>query len=168
MNTTYYIVRHGHTFYTKNKLEYGDKVLVARLAKSTYPQIKKIGNYFKNIKTEANFSSKILRARQTTKIINRESGKDFVYDSRLNEMYNESVDDLKNRVVDFLDEINKKNYNAVIIITHGAVIAALKHLLLENSFDESKLYDYPNPETVCIINGKNFEIIDFGENKIKN
>ena len=51
----------------------------------------------------------------------------------------ESLLDMKSRVEDFYKEITSKNYNKVIIVTHGGVIRLFYHLIkgvsLENIFD---------------------------------
>ena len=50
----------------------------------------------------------------------------------------------------------------VLIITHGAVIAALTHLLAREVFNISEITDYPKPGVMTVIErGKVAQLIDF-------
>jgi len=161
-------------YYTKHRLEYGDKILTAEILPEGIPAIKKLGEYLKGIKTDYNAMSGVLRVRQTVEIIQKISGKKFVEDKRLHELmeppngtdpsiypYTETLEDMTKRVQELLNEVVYKKYENVLLGTHGGVIATLKHLIVEEYFERRNLYDFPPPNVLTIIKDKNIEEIDF-------
>ena len=172
MDKTFYVFRHGETFVTKGQylwyypkflpetsFTYGTKIFSASILDEGKPALHKMGEYLKNIPTDFNASSQFRRCRQTVDIINQESGKEFIPDKRLNEVLLENPWGFKNRVSNFLHEIDQKNYQSVAICTHGAVIALLASMLT------IKLVGFPKPGVLLIIKGKNIETIDFNESQ---
>ncbi len=163
MKTNFFLVRHGETFASLNSKpgeeNYGDKVLSADILPESKPIIAKIGLYLKNVKTEANLVSPIKRCIQTSEILEKTSGKTFKIDERLKEYYEETFDDLRKRVDSLLNEV--KIYQNVLVCTHGAVISAIKHLVLKDDFKLDDIHDYPVPGTLIIIKDNKLEEIDF-------
>jgi len=60
-----------------------------------------------------------------------------------------------------LDEIDKKNYSAVSICTHGAVMAAMKYLRLNGRFNLLQSLDYPTPGNLIVIKDGEIKTINF-------
>lgn len=155
----FYIFRHGDTSQSKNplsKIVHHSDTHNLPILPDGVNALKKEGEFLKNIKTGANFCSPYLRCRESAKIVSEKSNKDFKTDSRLGELEGkESFNHFKNRVESFLDEIKKKNYESVAICTHGAVIAAIKHIKKDNKFYFFQVFDYPRPGVLTEIkNGK--------------
>jgi broad specificity phosphatase PhoE len=160
-----YIFRHGDTIRSSNLFfrifgNITDSHKLKILPKAI-PALEKIGEFFKDVHTDVNLSSPYLRCVESTEIVGRISKKHFVTDERLREMERngETFLAFKNRVKSFLDDIQSKNYSAVSICTHGAVMAALKHLLISGKFYPFQIVDYPSPGKLLIIKmGKLTEI----------
>jgi broad specificity phosphatase PhoE len=156
---TFYIFRHGLA--THSTVGYGNEILSAQLLPEGYPAIEKLAEYLKNIHTDAFFSSEILRCKQTAEIIAQKTGKQFVADSRLNEFYTESFEDFCKRVQSFVDKVTTMPANSVAICTHGAVLAAMKHLILEGEFLQRDELDFPPPSGMVVIKDGKAETIRF-------
>jgi len=155
----YYIFRHGETFFSKFKIPYGIFINVAPILPSKIPVTKRLAEYLKNVPTDANFSSPYLRCKQTIKIIEKVSLKKFVFDTRLGEFHNETINKMEARLTNFLEEIKKKNFQNVMICSHGWPIVCLKDIILKGKLDSQDLGKYPNPGIlICIKNGKVKEI----------
>ncbi len=159
--TKYYIFRHGQTKYSKFHLSYPKNNQSIEILPEAVPALEKLAEYLKNIKSDYNVSSEYLRCRQSTAIVTKISGLKFERDPRLNEKSSESFDNFRKRVKEFLEETESKNYKTVVICTHGAVIAAIKNLLLKNSFKRREIVFYPRPGVLLIIEGKKIEQINF-------
>lgn len=158
---SYYIFRHGQTYFTKNGLIYGDQILTAPILEEAKPVTERFSAYIKNIPTDLNVSSELLRCTQTTKIITEITGKVFSTDKRLNEFFDEPFTDFAQRIKSFLDEIEASEFNDILVCTHGGVMAGFKHWILNNNFPEEKITDYPNPGVLMIIKQGKVEEIDF-------
>lgn len=164
--TDYYIFRHGDTRDSGSLLtriigHMRDSHGLPILPKGI-PALERIGGYLKNIPTDANFCSPYLRCMDSAKIVGTLAHKVYRPDERLKEMERvESFSSLLSRVKSFLSEIDKKNYSAVSICTHGAVIAALKHLKTRGRFFFFQIVDYPRPGNLIIIKNGKIEDIDF-------
>lgn len=161
MAKTYYIFRHGDTHATKTKTPYGDGVLTAPILPESKTYLEKIGFFLKNIPHSYNVSSEILRCRQTVEIVALAADKPFVFDKRLNEYNMETFDDYANRIMSFLSDVEQKAIDHIVICTHGAGIAALKHLLIRNELVEENLIDFSDPGVLTIIKHGTIEEIDF-------
>jgi broad specificity phosphatase PhoE len=160
---TYYIFRHGETFATKAGTGYGMKVFSAPLLPEATPSLQRMGQYLKDIPTDFAVSSAVKRCRQTVEIIGKESGKEFVFDKRLNEFFLESVGHLVRRLKKFLDDIETHKYEHVVICTHGACISALITLLTAKKDHQASynLFNYPPPGVLTIIEGNNIQDVNF-------
>ncbi len=159
--TTYYIFRHGQTKYSKYRLPYPKDNRLVEILPEGKVAIERLGKYLKDIKSLKNFSSEYYRCRETVKIIGKISGLKFKKDKRLNEKSGENFSDFKTRVKDFVEEIEKKEYKTVMICTHGAVIAAIKKMLLKKNLRITDLLFYPKTGVLLIVKGKEVEKIDF-------
>jgi broad specificity phosphatase PhoE len=130
----YYIFRHGETFVTKGwKMGYGTKIFSADILEDSRPALEKIGRYLRKIPTDVNTSSKIKRCRQTVKIVSKNSKKDFVFDSRLNEFFFELPFFFRKRIKSFLNDLGDSD--SVLICTHAAVINELIKIINPQAFE---------------------------------
>ncbi len=165
--TTFYIFRHGDTIDSGSLLA---KVLGHRkdshnldILPKGIPALKKIGAFLKNVGTDADFSSPYIRCRKSSQIVGNIAKKKYKIDKRLRELENngEQFSDFYNRVRSFLNEIQEKNYSAVSICTHGAVIAAIKHLETRGKFFFFQVWDFPAPGNVIIIKNGKVSLVNF-------
>jgi broad specificity phosphatase PhoE len=160
-----YIFRHGDTSNSKNffKRFYKQKnTLKLPILPEGRIALKKMGNYLKNIHTDANFTSPFLRCRESSQIISQVAGKKFVPDARIAEFEGDvSFKELTEKVNSFLDDMHKHNYSSILICTHGAVIAAIKHFILHGYFYRFQLIDYPSPGKLLILKNKKITEINF-------
>ena len=155
----YYIVRHGLATYSKTG--YGHEVYSAELKPEGIPPIERLAEYLKDISTDYNVSSAVLRCVQTTEIISSIAGKQFVTDPRLKEFYGEDQFSLIKRVRSFVEEMDQSEYQNILICTHGAVIAGLKHFLTTGFFEFKNSADYSGTGQMMVIQDKDVEILDF-------
>jgi broad specificity phosphatase PhoE len=131
----YYIFRHGETFVTKgHRLGYGTKIFSANILDSGKPALEKLGRYLKEIPTDFNAASQYKRCRQTVGIISGQSGKEFIFDKRLNEFFFELPFLFRRRVISFLNELDRSGYETVLICTHAAVINEIMKLVNREAF----------------------------------
>lgn len=156
-----YIFRHGQTFFSKNHLPYGENERTAEILPEGIAPIEKLAHYFSGILTEANFSSELLRCRQTVGIIERIAAKKFVFDPRINEVSETNLEFFVERVKNFWQTLQDQHLGSVAVCTHGGVMAVLKHLQTTGTFSPTDIYDYPPSGVLAIIRGKVYEEIDF-------
>ena len=170
----FYIFRHGATHQTRNGLLYGDKVVTAKILPEGKPTIVKLAKYLKSVNTDYNVASEFKRVQQTVEIVSKVTGKKFMTDTRINELmepppsinasdypYTETLDDMTKRVKDFLKDLDKRKIESVLVATHGGIIAAIKHLVVNGKFERDSLPDFPPPGVLTVIKGKKVEEIDF-------
>ena len=159
MNQTFYILRHGLA--VKPGEEYGSRTFTAGLIPEGKPAIKKIAEYLKDKPTDINASSSVLRCKESAEIIEGITGKKFVYDKRLYEFHAESFGSVEKRVKSFFDEVTHKNYKNILICTHGAIIGALKSLILTGNMTANSVLDFPDSGVLLKIKDKRVEEINF-------
>lgn len=157
--TKWYLFRHALA--TENKGGYGDEIFTARILPVGIPPIERMAKYIQRLPKSVNWSSELLRSTQTTNIITNSTGRTFVTDARLNEYYNETFEVFRKRIASWLDETIMLHPSVVLVCTHGAVIAGLKHLILEGEFLESQALDYPKCGQFLIVTRKRSTVLDF-------
>lgn len=158
---TWYLFRHALATYDKKG--YGDQILTAAILKHEVAPIEKMATYLQKVKDSINVSSTLLRCKQTIDIISRGSGKIFITDKRLNEYYSESFEEFHQRVTQWVHDIGKIQPSAVLVCSHGAVIAGIKHTLLYGDFRENDIRDYPDCGQLLIIKHKSTKLVNFNE-----
>jgi broad specificity phosphatase PhoE len=164
---TYYIFRHALATYSTTG--YGEGIVNAHILPEGVLPIQKMAEYLKHVITDYNVSSELTRCTETTAIINDIGGKLFVTDPRLNEFSleenysHESFEEFRGRLLSFLREVQEDvTLVNILICTHGAVIAGLKHILLNGTFTVEDHHDFPAPGQLFIIHGNGTtEIKDF-------
>src|SRR4030066_2181504 len=112
-----YIFRHGETYFSKFDIPYGEMIESAEILPEAVPVIEKLAKHFQNVKTDANFSSPFVRCRQTVEIVEKISGKKFIYENELKDWHlgKETLDNMILRIKNFYEELIKKNYKSVAI-----------------------------------------------------
>lgn len=165
--TEFYIFRHGDTKDSGSLLakifgHRGDSHIFPILSEGM-PALEKIGRFLKNISTDADFCSPYLRCVDSAGIVGSVANKKYRPDERIRELEKngEKFTGFKKRVSDFINEIEKRNYSAVSICTHGAVIAAIKHLKTNGKFFFFQVLDFPTPGNLVIIKNGKVKDIDF-------
>jgi broad specificity phosphatase PhoE len=163
MKKTFFLFRHGLA--TRSTDGYGDQILTAEILPEAIPPIEALAHYLQELKIDPsmNFSSEIMRCRQTVKIVSEITGKKFQFDSRLNEYCNESFEEFVYRVQAFFDELTSSQDETFVICSHGAVIGAVKHLLMNESPTEDDLLDYPLTGELLTYKNARFETHSFNE-----
>lgn len=166
--TDFYIFRHGDTSETDKFLLrfFGHKTKDSHnidILPGAIPALKRIGKYLQNIDTDANFTSPYMRCLKSAKIVTEVSKKKYKADERIRELEKngESLGSFRKRITLFLNEIQRKNYSAVSICTHGAVISAVQHLVISNKFLSFQRFFFPQPGYLLIIKNKKVEKINF-------
>ena len=157
---TIYIFRHGMA--VRPNESYGSRVLTAELLPEGIPPIQRLARYLTLAPSEYQACSEVLRCRQTAAIVTEATSKAFVIDPRLREYHQESFDEFSLRTKDFADEIQQAGYQNLMLCTHGAVIAALKHYLIDGKFSRRYETDYTQTGQLLIIHdNKSTEVLDF-------
>lgn len=166
--TDFYIFRHGDTVETGNPFlrfigHRDSDTRNIQMLPDAIPALEKIGKFLKANKTDADFCSPYVRCVESAKIVGGITGKKYENDARLRELEKngEKTFEFEKRVRSFLDEINTKNYSAVSICTHGAVIGALKDLVSSNNFNFFDTWNFPSPGNLVIIKNKKVSQINF-------
>ncbi len=160
MAKTYYIFRHGQTFFTKYHINYGWKVFTASILNDSKPALKRMGQYLSTKQIDLAYRSPLKRCHQTTDIITDESKYEFQSDLRLTEIFLEFHWQVRRRAKNFLDSIAETDAENIAICTHGAVITELMKLL---SNHKSRFLEYPQPGVLIIIKEGKVELINFNK-----
>lgn len=161
----FYIFRHGMAVHPNES--YGSRILTAELLPEGIPPIQRLARYLVHVSSDYQVCSEVLRCRQTAAIVTEATGKEFLIDPRLKEYYQESFDDLAERTRSFYEEIQQSGYQNVMICTHGAVIAALKHYLTEGQFTRRHETDYIQTGQLLLIrDDQSTNVLDFNDTSI--
>jgi broad specificity phosphatase PhoE len=168
LTKTYYIFRHGATYATKAGIDYTRENPDPPILDEGVVAIKKAAKYLKNMNTGLNLTSKYLRCRMTADIISDITGKKFDTELLLNEALLVGIEFKNETLEEFLDRMRRLHLklistaaNNILLITHGAVIGCLKHLLVKGKVEEQNIYDYPEPGILTVIKGGSVKEINF-------
>jgi broad specificity phosphatase PhoE len=163
MSKTYYLFRHGETFATLKNKGYGWRIRSAHTLEAGKPVTKEIAQFLKDIKSDHNATSGYTRCLETAQIITDVTGKQFVVDRRLNEFFFETFGNLRNRLKNFLAEMEDSDYETILVCTHGACLAGLIMLLTTGQYHAADLISYPPPGILIKIENCKVEEWDFNE-----
>jgi broad specificity phosphatase PhoE len=166
MDPTWYIIR--HSLATHSTTGYGDHVIDAPILPDTIPAIEAMATQLSSIGDSINASSELLRCRQTAAIISAKTGKLFIFDKRLNEfvveppkLVTETFVDFKARIISFVQTMSRTGSERIIVVTHGAVVSALTHYLVQNNVTEQQLLEYPDCGVMTTIHHTSVTYKDF-------
>lgn len=157
---TFYVFRHGETFASKNNVDYGKHQFTAEILPEGVPAVKRLGEYLKTVETDEQYTSEILRCVQTANIVTDITGKSFEKHSGLKEFLEASFVQFRDRVKRLISEF-QKTPGTYLLCTHGAVVSALKHLLITGKYEEENLMDYPKTGVLLIIKNGTIKTLDF-------
>jgi broad specificity phosphatase PhoE len=155
---TFYLVRHGIATHKKS---YGTRKLTASILPESIPVIKRLAEALIDVPDSANFSSEIIRCRETSAIITEITKKQFIFDARLNEVFYARAKEIRERVRSFLNDMLILPQKNIIVCTHGVVISAIKNLTINDSFGLKDFNDYPLSGELMIIEGKDIKVKSF-------
>jgi broad specificity phosphatase PhoE len=155
----WYIFRHGLATHSKNG--YGDRILTAEVLPEGIPAVRRLGEHMKNLPYDYGVRSEFLRCEQTAAIVTEITGRTFVTDARLNEQYQESFEQVRERVRSFVEEMSQTPYQYIWVCTHGIVISALKNFLTIGEFSQENALQYTQPGELMVINGTDARVTAF-------
>ena len=146
-----YVIRHGQTDWNKRKITMGRKDI--SLNDEGISQANDIRKKLDNYNLDLIICSPLNRAKETASIINKDKNCEIIYDDRIMERYLgnleghpytndndklwdinvntkeygiETMEEFKNRVYDFMDEITKNIPDKdILLVTHGGVSALI-------------------------------------------
>ncbi len=158
----FYIFRHGETYYNKQYGLYDKDNFQTPLLYEGKEVVERLANFLKDIPSDYNVSSPFERCRETVKIISEISGKEFLFDERVGEFYKENYQEYREKIEDFLKEVEEKGYQSVIICTHGATMSQLIHLICDESPEkEIPVSEYDSTGVLVVIEDRKIREIDF-------
>lgn len=163
------IVRHGETNYNVQRIVSFSKTKDCHLTQKGIEQAYTAKEELNNISWDIVIISEMYRAQQTAAIINEDKQKVMFIDSRINELITgiegesysvykylqeehaapknaESFSDVIARVQEFIDELRKKSYDSVLIVTHLVVLRAIKQIVEDLSYEQIAEYRPGNAE----------------------
>ena len=158
-----YVVRHGHTDWNSKKVTMGRKDIP--LNELGIEEAYTTAKILEECNFELIITSPLVRAKQTADIINEKRNNEIIYDERIMERYLgdlegkpytndnnqiwdinlnidsngiETMEEFKNRVYSFLEDVNKNYSNHdILLVTHGGVSALINCYFNNNLYDGS-------------------------------
>lgn len=164
-----YLARHGRTNYNDRNICNADPSIDVHLTPIGVEQAKALAEKLKNIPLDHIFISELRRTKQTAEPVNAFHNLTLNVDQHLNDIYSnfegktfeeysaalaaapnkwtasfdggESIEDLKERVARFIDELRATSYKAVLIVTSEWVIrVAIAHI---KNISNKEAWDLP-------------------------
>ena len=160
-----YVARHGLTNYNEQQLCNNDPSVDVHLIEPGIQQAKKLAGALKEIPFEIVYTSELKRTKQTAEYVNEFHSVHTVADSRLGdtitgyegqptslyfgELENaedkwsarfnggESLEDLKERVKSFINDLAKQDYESVLVVTSQYIVYAFLCWLNDLSNEEA-------------------------------
>lgn len=170
-----YVARHGQTNYNDLGLCNSNPKTDVHLTKVGIEQVEKLADKLKSVSIEHIFVSELKRTKQTADIVNKYHKAPVAVDARLNdnrsgfedkhylEYYaaldkandkwtvrfndGESLNDVKERVHSFLEELKYKDYQSVLIVTSMVIVQAIYGALNNRSNQEE--WDFSVDKASC-------------------
>lgn len=151
------------THFSKNGLPYGDMVETAEILPEGIPSIKRLGEYLKNIQTDANFTSPYKRCLETSGIVSEITGKKFVVDENLRDWdpRNGTVEEMVERILTFCHNMQHTTYNSLSLCTHGYPINAIVAFFIKGKIESDDLDNYPETGVLTTIEDGKVNYINF-------
>ncbi len=151
MSKTYYIFRHGETYYSKNVIPYGENELTAEILPEAKITTQKLAIQLQKFQIEKAFRSEFLRCRQTVEIIETNSSLKFEAEPLLNEFTESSFDVFEERMETVIQKLESLAETHIALCTHGANVAGFKKLLTGHEFTSHDLMYYPKTGVILVI-----------------
>ncbi len=171
-----YVARHGQTNYNDVGLCNSDPAVDVHLTETGILEATNLSEKLKKVGLDRIFISELKRTRQTAGIINNHHDAPMTVDARLNdnrsgyedkhylEYYasldkaddkwavrlngGESLEDVKDRVQSFLDDLKLKNYESVLIVTSMIIVQAIYGII--NGLSNQEAWDFQVDKASCI------------------
>ena len=171
-----FVARHGQTIYNIKGLCNSDPKLQINLTEIGKQQAEKLANKLKKVQIDQIYASELIRTEQTAEIVNKFHSAVITIDERLNdnksgfenkhfsEYYSaldnannkwtarfndgESLEDVKQRVNEFLNEIKSKNHESALVVTSMIIVQAIYGILGHHSNQEA--WDFSVDLASCI------------------
>lgn len=163
------LVRHAQTNYNILKLANADPSVDVHLSEEGIKQAENLAELLKDVDYDVVYISELPRTRQTAEIINKYHDKELIVDPRLNDNKTgfeskpvadflnavESADDPWNavfgdgeslntaaeRAQKFIDELRTKEYETVLVVTHGFITQAIFGYLEGKTLEEASKFN---------------------------
>lgn len=169
MPKTYYIFRHGETYFSKHDINYDPESRVnTPLLPESFPAINRLANFLKDKLETANFTSSYPRCVETSRIVGAKAGKNFFQDDRLIDEWitegRETFEGFVERFRNFLNEISQLESDIISICTHGWPITVLVNLLTKGEMKKDWLDNIIKPGELIIIKDGKVETKSFRKN----
>ncbi len=160
-----YFARHGRTNYNDLELCNGDPSVDVHITDEGTAQARKLAANLRDVPFDHIFVSELKRTQQTAQIVNQFhslplqvapllndhrsgfEGKSYATlkaaldgaDNRWTASFNdgESIEDMKDRVAEFLDELKTKPYETVLVVTSQWIIQAAAVIVQHISYEEA-------------------------------
>lgn len=164
-----YFARHGRTNYNDLDLCNGDPSIDVHITSEGTKQAEALANKLKDVSLDRIFVSELRRTLQTAKIVNEFHHATIEVEPLLNDhrsgyegrpasqlidamdaaedrwtaRFNdgESIEDMKNRVAEFLNKLTAEPYDTVLVVTSGWVIRVAVAIIQNISNDEAWTID---------------------------
>lgn len=162
---TFYLFRHGETRFSKSDTPYGAHEHTAEILPEAVGAIERIAHYLKDRQIDYAIRSEFLRCRQTAAIIESLTNLSFISEPQLNEFTETQFDQFHKRMVKLATTLQEDHHQSFAICTHGAVIAALRRLLLGKTFHAHDLMYYPKTGQVLKVSEAKEEELSFREDE---
>jgi len=160
---TFYLFRHGQTYYSKNEIPYGTNEHTADILDEARPPIEQIGQFLSTVPIDTAFRSELRRCEQTAHIIESTVQFRFTPTPLCNEFMEDSFEAFYKRMQTLTEMLEKASGDGIAVCTHGAVIAALKKMLLGQEFGAHDLMYYPKTGVVVKVSEGKLLELDFNK-----
>lgn len=163
------LARHAQTNYNVLKLANADPSVDVHLSEEGISQAENLAELLKDVDMDAIYISELPRTRQTAEIINKYHNKELIVDARINDNITgfegkpvadfveavnsandpwsakfgdgESLNEAAARARDFIEELRTKDYETVLVVTHGFITQAIFGHVERKSLDEASEFN---------------------------
>lgn len=160
---TFYIFRHGQTYFSKNQIPYGENEHTAHILPEAREPIENIADYLKTLPVDHLYRSEFLRCQETAKIVESKTDFHFEPNPLFNEFTESDFEDFLKRMKELTTFLFSLPGTHIAVLSHGAVVAALQKLLVGQTFEAHELMYYPQTGVLVQISGSSVENIDFNK-----
>lgn len=145
---TYYIFRHGQTYFSKNHVAYEAQQTTAELLPEGVKQTHKMAKKLIENNVTVFYCSPLRRCVQTLELLKKDiPNLKVTFFNELTEgnvfKSNETIADLSNRAKFVLNQANPAGLSKIGICTHGVMVGVLTALLKKGRVTEDDTFNYP-------------------------
>lgn len=165
----FYLARHTQTNYNVQGICNSDPSVDVHITELGVEQAQSLADQLADVDFDVIIVSELKRTHQTADIINEYHLKPLIVEKRLNDnnigcegqtdrqwkeallaspdKWNMAINDgetleqVRVRVREFLNDLRTKDYEAVLVVTHGWIIKLIHQILTNASFEETDAYD---------------------------